>query len=454
LKVTTPLLGWPGGPGNLPLDTGLLDLGPVSPGKHLLSIEAEGQAGGCNVGKLVRWGGKLVVVTDDATAGADLRIAKNGPATVFAGTNVNSTVTVTNNGPSAAQSVAFSDPLPANTTFVSVAQNSGPAFNCISAGGAVKCTTATLASGAAATFTLVHNVPAATPGGSKITNTVSVSSTTSDPTPGNNSVSASTTVIGKLEWKPIPQNQSGPLFPAHFGATVPGGALILSVLNRADGDGVALSFVPQPVNRLDWRQLPQNQSGPAFPTHFQATVPGGALMVSVLTRTQGNGVGISFLPRPVIRLDWQQIPQNQSGPLFPSSFGATVPGGGALIVSVLNRTRGTGVGLGFVPQPVSRFDWQQIPQNQSGTLFPTHFAAPAAGGALVISVLNRAEGDGVALDFVPQPVNRIDWQQIQQNQSGPLFPTPFAAAVPRGALIVSVLNRARGTGTGLAFFPR
>src|SRR6185503_4780778 len=120
LKTTTPFLGFPNDSANRPLSTGLLDLGPVSPGKHVLSMEAEGQADGCNTGTLASWGGTVVVITDEA----------------------------------------FPD---------------------------------------------------------------------------------------VLQWEQIPQNQSGPLFPTHFRATVPGGTLILSVLNRATGDGVALSFVRQTV---------------------------------------------------------------------------------------------------------------------------------------------------------------------------------------------------------------
>jgi hypothetical protein len=74
LKVTTGFLGWIGAPppfDALPLDTGLIDLGPVSSGKHLLSVQAEGQEGGCNPPrpieqpdiKLERWAGTLHVFT-------------------------------------------------------------------------------------------------------------------------------------------------------------------------------------------------------------------------------------------------------------------------------------------------------------------------------------------------------------------------------------------------------
>ncbi len=66
LKATSDFLGWPGAPApfsDLALDTGLVDLGPVSPGAHVLGVQAEGQVGGCNSGQLDNWGGSLKVLT-------------------------------------------------------------------------------------------------------------------------------------------------------------------------------------------------------------------------------------------------------------------------------------------------------------------------------------------------------------------------------------------------------
>jgi RTX calcium-binding nonapeptide repeat (4 copies) len=67
LKVTTGFLGWVGAPppfAELPLDTGLVDLGPVAPGTHLISVQAEGQVSGCNLGNPFDWGGSLKVLTN------------------------------------------------------------------------------------------------------------------------------------------------------------------------------------------------------------------------------------------------------------------------------------------------------------------------------------------------------------------------------------------------------
>lgn len=65
LQVTTGFLGWEGAGGvfaGLPLETSLMDLGPVPAGAHVLEIQAEGQAGGCNNGQVRNWAGSLEIV--------------------------------------------------------------------------------------------------------------------------------------------------------------------------------------------------------------------------------------------------------------------------------------------------------------------------------------------------------------------------------------------------------
>jgi uncharacterized repeat protein (TIGR01451 family) len=133
--------------------------------------------------------------TTSVNTSADVFVTKaDSPDPVTAGNNLTYTITVGNAGPSAAQSVSLSDTLPANTTFVSVTQTSGPAFTC--AGGAtVSCSIATLAAGASATFDVVVTVDPATPPGTVISNTAAVASP-SDSTPANNSATATTMVSG------------------------------------------------------------------------------------------------------------------------------------------------------------------------------------------------------------------------------------------------------------------
>ena len=71
LKATSDFLGWPGAPApfsDLALDTDLVDLGPVSPGAHVVGVQAEAQVGGCNFGQLDNWGGSLRVLTSPLVA--------------------------------------------------------------------------------------------------------------------------------------------------------------------------------------------------------------------------------------------------------------------------------------------------------------------------------------------------------------------------------------------------
>jgi uncharacterized repeat protein (TIGR01451 family) len=129
---------------------------------------------------------------------ADLAVTKTGPGIANPGDNLSYALSVANNGNVNALSVALSDPLPPNTTFFSLIQNTGPAFICaaptVGANGTVTCNIATLAAGASATFTLVVRVNPGLPATTTVTNTASATTTTFDPTPANNAASAVTFV--------------------------------------------------------------------------------------------------------------------------------------------------------------------------------------------------------------------------------------------------------------------
>jgi uncharacterized repeat protein (TIGR01451 family) len=139
---------------------------------------------------------------------ADLAIVKAGPASVAHGQNITYTIAVSNSGPDAAVDVVWLDTL-TNVTFVSLTQNTGPAFSCTTAApgssGTINCSTAVLASGASAQFTLVVNSgsdPATTR-----SNTASVSSSSGDPNTGNNSSTATTTLTAAAD---LTISKSGP----------------------------------------------------------------------------------------------------------------------------------------------------------------------------------------------------------------------------------------------------
>ena len=123
---------------------------------------------------------------------ADLAVTKNGPTAVARGANITYNLSITNNGPGPSNNVTLTDTFPANTTFVSVNQTSGPVFNCTNNATTLTCTIASLNAGASATFDLVLHLTSNATG--TITNSVSATSSTPDPTPGNSSATSAAAV--------------------------------------------------------------------------------------------------------------------------------------------------------------------------------------------------------------------------------------------------------------------
>ncbi|MFY2762447.1 DUF11 domain-containing protein, partial [Arenimonas sp. MALMAid1274] len=129
--------------------------------------------------------------TPTPVAQADLSITKTvDDATPNVGENVTFTLTVSNAGPSAAAGVSVNDLLPAGYTFVSSAASTGT-YNSGTGIWAV----GSLANGASATLDIVATVNATGP----YDNTASVTATTADPTPGNNSDTETPTPVAQAD---------------------------------------------------------------------------------------------------------------------------------------------------------------------------------------------------------------------------------------------------------------
>jgi uncharacterized repeat protein (TIGR01451 family) len=124
------------------------------------------------------------------SANADLLVTQiASPNPVLTGSNVTYTTTVTNLGPGTAESLTMTDNLPANTTFVSCDATGGAI--CGGSGNVRFVTINSLAAGSAITVTLVAEVDCSVVDGTAISNTATVSASTPDPNPGNNSTTAS-----------------------------------------------------------------------------------------------------------------------------------------------------------------------------------------------------------------------------------------------------------------------
>ncbi|SDE61004.1 isopeptide-forming domain-containing fimbrial protein [Auraticoccus monumenti] len=122
---------------------------------------------------------------------ADLAITSTStPPTQTAGRRVTYNLTVTNNGPNDAENTVVTDTLPAGVTFVSATPSTG---TCGQSGSTVTCQLGTLAPGATVTIPVVVEVPPGASAGTLV-NRASVTTSTGDDVPGNNSTTASTTL--------------------------------------------------------------------------------------------------------------------------------------------------------------------------------------------------------------------------------------------------------------------
>ncbi|HEX4962806.1 MAG TPA: hypothetical protein VF173_18365 [Thermoanaerobaculia bacterium] len=120
--------------------------------------------------------------TPVGTPSADLAAAVSGPPSAALSSTVTFTVTVTNNGPHDAQAVSLAHTPPAGLLFT------GATAPCA---GGFPCSLGTLNAGAAVTVKVTFGIPGGYSGANPIVYSATATSSTADPTPGNNSASAS-----------------------------------------------------------------------------------------------------------------------------------------------------------------------------------------------------------------------------------------------------------------------
>jgi uncharacterized repeat protein (TIGR01451 family) len=175
---------------------------------QLVLAIASGDAGGSTVMNTAQ----VASDTADATPGnnsslwtstvatsADVRVTKTGPQTVTAGAPATYAITVTNVGPSDAQTVKLTDAVPSGASFVSVTHPSGWACTNPGENSPLTCTLAALPAGASATFQVVLGIISNDPNGSTVTNTAQVTTTTAGSNPNNESSSTSATVTTQAD---------------------------------------------------------------------------------------------------------------------------------------------------------------------------------------------------------------------------------------------------------------
>lgn len=150
-------------------------------GKMLLNWSGCNSTNG-NVCTINTGANKNVTATFVPNSGADLAVTKTADLNdVDLGNNVTYTITVTNNGPETANAVILTDVLPTQLTFGSANSTQG---SCLNNSGTVTCTIGTMANGAVVTIALVASASTA----SIVCPNATVSSSTADNQPSNNTV--------------------------------------------------------------------------------------------------------------------------------------------------------------------------------------------------------------------------------------------------------------------------
>lgn len=137
-------------------------------------------------------------VVDAANPKADLSVLTSALGGASSSSQVLFSVQVTNGGPSDAGSTELQNAVPANTTFVSFQQLSGPSFTCTTPNegetGNTVCDITSLGRDETAVFLATYLVGSVS-NGTLIDNTASATSSTDDPTLDNNTATAEVTVM-------------------------------------------------------------------------------------------------------------------------------------------------------------------------------------------------------------------------------------------------------------------
>jgi uncharacterized repeat protein (TIGR01451 family) len=262
---------------------------------------------------------------------ADVSVAVSGGGTTFA-------IVVRNAGPNDAASVTLTDAVPSGSTFVSWSQNSGPAFNCSTpspgAAGTINCTIAILPGFEAKTTTAEFVLTVDTT--AQVTNTASVSSTTADPRPDNNTSSFPVLAKVSINDVNVTEGNNGTT-PAVFTVTLqPANSTLTATVDYQTTSGSATSGV-------DFLATAGTVTFLAGETTKTITVPvvGDSVvegnetfnvqLSNVVNATFQDTVGVGTIidddlggpPAPSVRIGNQAFPEGNSG-TFNVTFTATL----------------------------------------------------------------------------------------------------------------------------------
>jgi uncharacterized repeat protein (TIGR01451 family) len=205
------------------------------------------------------------------------------PVPVLAGSNITYAQVVTNAGPSAATNAIFTETTPPNTTFVQLTPiPSG--WSCIlpavGAAGTITCTNSSFAMGTAS-FPVVVKVATATPAGTAVNDTATINSSTTDPSPANNSATANDVVALSTQADLIATNSAAPTSVA-AGSNI---TYTQSVTNNGPSTATATTFTQTTPPNTTFQSI-------TMPSGWTCTTPAvGA--VGTITCTDSSSLALN-----------------------------------------------------------------------------------------------------------------------------------------------------------------
>ncbi len=198
-----------------------------------------------NTEATANWGTAVANFTiSNPLPSTDMAITASGPSVVDVSngsTTATYTITITNNGPSAAQGVVMTDQLPNGSIFVSMTPASAnpDSFTFTQSGGTVTETaTASIAAGNSDTFTLVVSAPGSLSNGAAFNDTASVSANNPDPNTANNSATVTGTVVNTSPNADLAVAISGPATAAEGGS----GTYTITVSNAGPSSATGVTL--------------------------------------------------------------------------------------------------------------------------------------------------------------------------------------------------------------------
>jgi uncharacterized repeat protein (TIGR01451 family) len=243
-----------------------------------------------NTEATANWGTAVANFTvSNPLPSADMAVTATGPSSVTAGTNATYTITITNNGPNAAQGVVLSDTLPAGSTFVSMTQTSGTdTFTFGQSGGSVTETaTANVASGSSDTFSLVVSAPASLANGAAFNDTASVTASNPDPNTANNTATVTGSIVNTNPNADLAVSLSGPA-SANEGDTV---TYNITVSNAGPSNAAAVTLTNTLPSILSFKSATTSQG--------TFSVSGGVVTFSLGTVAASSSVTASVTAQAI-----------------------------------------------------------------------------------------------------------------------------------------------------------